>query len=161
MAVREWYSWHFPELVKHVGENYRYAKLALAIKDKSSLTDASLPLLAAIVEENEVLARSIIDAAKMSMGQDISAQDMENVTEFAEKVVKLADYRTQLHGYLVEKMTLVAPNLAALLGEMIAARLIAHAGSLTNLAKYPSSTVQILGAEKALFRCVPNFKSMR
>lgn len=139
-------------MIKHVSENYRYAKLALQIRNKSELNDASLPAIAAIVEDNEDLARSIIDAAKMSMGQDISDLDMENVTTFAEKVVKLADYRTQLHMYLVEKMTLVAPNLSALLGEMIAARLIAHAGSLTNLAKYPSSTVQILGAEKALFR---------
>jgi RNA processing factor Prp31 len=46
----------------------------------------------------------------------------------------------------------VAPNLAVLIGEMVGARLISHAGSLTNLAKYPASTVQILGAEKALFR---------
>jgi hypothetical protein len=46
----------------------------------------------------------------------------------------------------------VAPNLSALIGEMVGARLISHAGSLTNLAKYPASTVQILGAEKALFR---------
>jgi nucleolar protein 56 len=138
--------------VKHISENYRYAKLALTIQNKSHLTAASLPTIAAIVEDNQDLARAIIDAAKMSMGQDISDMDMENVTTFAEKVVKLADYRAQLHRYLVEKMTLVAPNLSALLGEMIAARLIAHAGSLTNLAKYPSSTVQILGAEKALFR---------
>ena len=51
-------------------------------------------------------------------------------------------------------MDLVAPNLAALIGEIIGARLISHAGSLTNLAKYPASTVQILGAEKALFRAL-------
>jgi len=48
----------------------------------------------------------------------------------------------------------VAPNLSALIGEQVAARLISHAGSLTNLAKYPASTVQILGAEKALFRAL-------
>merc|ERR1711869_146441 len=51
-------------------------------------------------------------------------------------------------------MDLVAPNLCTLIGEMVAARLIAHAGGLTNLAKYPASTVQILGAEKALFRAL-------
>lgn len=56
--------------------------------------------------------------------------------------------------YLIEKMHLVAPNLSALVGEIIGARLISHAGSLTNLAKYPASTVQILGAEKALFRAL-------
>ena len=54
--------------------------------------------------------------------------------------------------YLSSRMMTVAPNLATLIGEVVGARLIAHAGSLTNLAKYPASTVQILGAEKALFR---------
>lgn len=88
------------------------------------------------------------------MGQDISESDMDNVTTFASKVVKLADYRKTLHGYLVAKMGIVAPNLATLIGEIVGARLISHAGSLTNLSKYPASTVQILGAEKALFRAL-------
>jgi len=86
------------------------------------------------------------------MGQDISDLDMENVVTFAGKVVKLANFRRELHNYLVDKMNIVAPNLSTLIGEMVGARLIAHAGSLTNLSKYPASTVQILGAEKALFR---------
>jgi nucleolar protein 56 len=72
---------------------------------------------------------------------------------FASRVISLVEYRKQLHSYLVSKMQDVAPNLAVLIGEMVGARLISHAGSLTNLAKYPASTVQILGAEKALFRC--------
>merc|ERR1712212_963849 len=55
---------------------------------------------------------------------------------------------------LQDKMGNVAPNLAALIGDVVGARLISHAGSLTNLAKYPASTVQILGAEKALFRAL-------
>jgi hypothetical protein len=59
----------------------------------------------------------------------------------------------KLHTYLLDKMHAIAPNLSALIGETVGARLISHAGSLTNLAKYPASTVQILGAEKALFRC--------
>jgi nucleolar protein 56 len=126
--------------------------LALLIKDKSKLTEASLPQILEIVGDDEGLANSIIESAKMSMGQDISEMDMENVVTFAEKVTKLADFRRELHAYLVEKMNIVAPNLAALIGEMVGARLIAHAGSLTNLSKYPASTVQILGAEKALFR---------
>merc|ERR1712183_1168549 len=64
------------------------------------------------------------------------------------------DYRVKLHAYLQSKMFQVAPNLQALIGDLVGARLIAHAGSLTNLAKYPASTVQILGAEKALFRAM-------
>jgi RNA processing factor Prp31 len=59
-----------------------------------------------------------------------------------------------LYAYLVDKMGTVAPNLATLIGETVAARLISKAGSLTSLAKCPASTVQILGAEKALFRAL-------
>lgn len=68
--------------------------------------------------------------------------------------MELAEYRKGLYEYLVTKMNDIAPNLATLIGEVVGARLISHAGSLTNLAKCPSSTLQILGAEKALFRCL-------
>merc|ERR1712088_227952 len=80
--------------------------------------------------------------------------DLLNIDMFASRVVALADYRKGLSGYLQEKMALVAPNLATLIVDTVGARLISHAGSLTNLAKYPASTVQILGAEKALFRAL-------
>merc|ERR1712076_225695 len=73
---------------------------------------------------------------------------------FTQRMVRLAEFRAKLSVYLADKMKLVAPNLSALIGETVGARLISHAGSLTNLAKYPASTVQILGAEKALFRAL-------
>jgi nucleolar protein 56 len=154
MRVREWYSWHFPELVKIVNENYLYARLILFIRDKKTLSNDRLHELVAITNDDAEIAQSIIDAAKVSMGQDISDMDIDNICNFAEKVVSLADYRKTLHGYLVDKMSVVAPNLAQLIGEIVGARLISHAGSLTNLSKYPASTVQILGAEKALFRAL-------
>ncbi|MCJ1404260.1 snoRNP complex protein nop56 [Xylographa trunciseda] len=154
MRVREWYSWHFPELIRIVSENHQYAKLALFIGDKKRLSDDDLHDLAAQVNDDAEIAQSIIDAARVSMGQDISDADMENVTTFASRVVSLANYRKSLHSYLVSKMGIVAPNLAALIGEIVGARLISHAGSLTSLSKYPASTVQILGAEKALFRAL-------
>ncbi|PGH36076.1 nucleolar protein 56 [[Emmonsia] crescens] len=154
MRVREWYSWHFPELVKIVSDNQRYARVAMFIKNKKDLTEEKLHDLAAIVDDDEGIARSVIDAAKHSMGQDISPIDMDNVLAFAKRVVSLSTYRKNLHAYLVSKMSVVAPNLAALIGEVVGARLISHAGSLTNLSKYPASTVQILGAEKALFRAL-------
>ncbi|ODH39600.1 hypothetical protein ACO22_01842 [Paracoccidioides brasiliensis] len=154
MRAREWYSWHFPELIRIVSDNQRYARVLLFVKSRKDLTDDKLHDLAAIVDDDEGIARSIIDAAKHSMGQDISPTDMENVLAFAERVVSLSTYRKNLHAYLVSKMSVVAPNLAALIGEIVGARLISHAGSLTNLSKYPASTVQILGAEKALFRAL-------
>merc|ERR1711915_903505 len=73
---------------------------------------------------------------------------------FARRTVELANYRKSLGAYLVTKMGIVAPNLATLIGDTVGARLISKAGSLTNLSKYPASTVQILGAEKALFRAL-------
>jgi len=85
---------------------------------------------------------------------DISEFDLINIEMFANKVIKLADYRKNLQQYLSDKMGAVAPSLAALIGDVVGARLISHAGSLTKLAKYPASTVQILGAEKALFRAL-------
>merc|ERR1719305_2213382 len=99
-------------------------------------------------------AKAVYDASKMSMGMDVSPVDLLNIDMFATRVIALYSMRKTLHDYLKAKMDLVAPNLAALIGEIIGARLISHAGSLINLAKYPASTVQILGAEKALFRAL-------
>merc|ERR1711915_1001533 len=84
----------------------------------------------------------------------VMEMDMINIDNFAEEVIKLSEMRKELSTYLRSKMSVVAPNLAVLIGEVVGARLISHAGSLTNLAKYPASTVQILGAEKALFRAL-------
>lgn len=154
MRVREWYSWHFPELIRIVSENHTYCKLVVFIGNKSELSDDKLHDLAAIANDDESIARDIIDAARVSMGRDLSEADMENVLEFAKRAVKLAGYRKQLASYLGRKMDLVAPNLKALIGEVIGARLISKAGSLTNLSKMPASTLQILGAEKALFRAL-------
>jgi RNA processing factor Prp31 len=85
-------------------------------------------------------------------GQDLSPVDLINVHQFAQRVMDLSDYRRRLSDYLSAKMNDIAPNLQSLVGDSVGARLISHAGSLTNLAKCPSSTLQILGAEKALFR---------
>ncbi|KAI3737407.1 hypothetical protein L2E82_27408 [Cichorium intybus] len=153
MRVREWYSWHFPELVKIVNDNYLYAKLAKYIEDKSELSEDKLSGLVDILGDEDK-AKEVIEAAKASMGQDLSPVDLVNVKMFAQRVMDLAEYRKKLYDYLVAKMSDIAPNLAALIGEVVGARLISHAGSLTNIAKCPSSTLQILGAEKALFRAL-------
>ncbi|KFK35536.1 hypothetical protein AALP_AA4G003300 [Arabis alpina] len=153
MRVREWYSWHFPELVKIVNDNYMYARVSKMIEDKSKLTDDHIPMLTEVLGDEDK-AKEVVEAGKASMGQDLSPIDLINVQTFAQKVMDLADYRKKLYDYLVAKMGDIAPNLAALIGDMVAARLISHAGSLTNLAKCPSSTLQILGAEKALFRAL-------
>eukprot|EP00551_Chaetoceros_affinis_P012491 CAMPEP_0203677868 /NCGR_PEP_ID=MMETSP0090-20130426/29861_1 /ASSEMBLY_ACC=CAM_ASM_001088 /TAXON_ID=426623 /ORGANISM="Chaetoceros affinis, Strain CCMP159" /LENGTH=570 /DNA_ID=CAMNT_0050544899 /DNA_START=168 /DNA_END=1880 /DNA_ORIENTATION=+ len=192
MRVREWYSWHFPELKDLVKDNYMFARCAAYIQDKKTLFHESSSKegssdndnddenddeemedanggnsngningngkdkkagLTEIVGDVEV-ANSIIAAAKTSMGMDCSAVDMINIINFTQRMVKLAEFRKQLALYLTDKMSIVAPNLSTLIGDTVAARLISKAGSLTNLAKAPASTVQILGAEKALFRAL-------
>lgn len=152
MRVREWYGWHFPELVKIISDNYQYARIALCLKEKTTASSKLEELTAILLDEDK--AKEVIEASKASMGQDISAMDLSNIETFAQRVISLAEYRHKLYDYLVKKMFQVAPNLATLIGEVVGARLISHAGSLTNLAKYPASTVQILGAEKALFRAL-------
>ena len=81
-------------------------------------------------------------------------EDVTNILLLCEQVISLTEYRAQLWEYLKNRMQAVAPNLSVMVGELVGARLIAHAGSLMNLAKQPASTVQILGAEKALFRAL-------
>ncbi|KAF2751836.1 Nop domain-containing protein [Sporormia fimetaria CBS 119925] len=154
MRLRENYGWHFPELSKIVANNEQYSKLVLAIGDKSRLTDDDLHDLAAVVDDDEGIAQAIIKAARTSMGRDLSEADHEMVMAFAKRTASLAAYRKSLSSYLSGRMGTVAPNLAALIGDTVGARLISKAGSLTNLSKYPASTVQILGAEKALFRAL-------
>jgi len=159
MRVREWYSWHFPELKDIVKDNIMFARAAAYIQDKSTIfqsgedSEDKMPGLIEICGDEEI-AKAVVAAAKTSMGMDCSPMDMVNIVNFTQRMVKLAEFRKNLSNYLTEKMSVVAPNLSALIGDTVAARLISKAGSLTNLAKAPASTVQILGAEKALFRAL-------
>merc|ERR1711990_752944 len=123
------------------------------IKNRKELTQDMLEQLEAILMDS-ARAQAVIDASKSSMGMDISPVDLLNIDMFASRVIGITEYRKELSTYLRSKMSVVAPNLAGLIGDLVGARLISHAGSLTNLAKYPASTVQILGAEKALFRAL-------
>merc|ERR1712173_539741 len=153
MRIREWYSYHFPELIKIVPENALYARVVKLIKNRKELSQDLFEKLEEILMDSS-RAQAVIDASKSSMGMDISPIDLLNIETFASRVIGLTDYRKELSAYLQSKMGQVAPNLATLIGDVVGARLISHAGSLTNLAKAPASTVQILGAEKALFRAL-------
>ncbi|KAL4878636.1 hypothetical protein BJY04DRAFT_108803 [Aspergillus karnatakaensis] len=149
MRVKEWYGWHFPELAKILNDNIAYSRLVLkmGMRTNSESTD----LAEILPEEIEAAVKA---AADRSMGTEISDEDLENIQALAEQVIGFSDYRSQLAGYITARMNAIAPNLTALVGDLVGARLIAHAGSLTNLSKSPASTLQILGAEKALFRAL-------
>merc|ERR1712130_236410 len=153
MRIREWYSYHFPELIKIVPENALYARVVKLIKNRKEITQDHFEKFEEILMDS-ARAQAVIDASKSSMGMDISPIDLLNIDTFDSKVIGITEYRKELSTYLRSKMSVVAPNLAVLIGDTVGARLISHAGSLTNLAKCPASTVQILGAEKALFRAL-------
>jgi nucleolar protein 56 len=84
----------------------------------------------------------------------MSETDCLQIKRFSERCVELVNFREALTEYLKQRMNAVAPNLSALIGDIVGSKLISHAGGLTNLSKYPASTIQILGAEKALFRAL-------
>lgn len=149
MRVREWYGWHFPELSKILADNILFAKVVklMGFRSSANSTDFSSIL-------PEELEEEVKEAANVSMGTEISDEDISNITDLCDQVLSISEYREQLYDYLKNRMQAIAPNLTVLVGELVGARLIAHAGSLMNLAKYPASTVQILGAEKALFRAL-------
>merc|ERR1712083_305711 len=102
----------------------------------------------------EEVEEKLKNAAFLSMGTEISGDDLSNIQQLCGQVVEIQEYREQLWSYLKNRMVAIAPNLTTLVGELVGARLISHAGSLMNLAKHPASTVQILGAEKALFKAL-------
>ncbi|KAL9624143.1 MAG: hypothetical protein Q9160_001665 [Pyrenula sp. 1 TL-2023] len=149
MRVKEWYGWHFPEMAKILNDNLAYSKVVLKMGMRSNYENADLSEI--LPEEIEAAVKS---AADKSMGTEITLEDLENIQALAHQVVDFSDYRQQLASYLSARMVAIAPNLTALVGELVGARLIAHAGSLMNLSKNPASTIQILGAEKALFRAL-------
>ncbi|CDJ56465.1 nucleolar protein 5A, putative [Eimeria maxima] len=155
MKLKEWYGWHFPELVKIVSDTEAYAKTLLVVKQKEEFDEEEgREALLEAVGNSEEIAAQVLSAMKHSMGQEISSEDFENIHEFAKQVLNLCEQRRSLQEYLSAKMDLVSPNLKAVVGDVLGARLISHAGALVSLAKYPASTIQILGAEKALFRAL-------
>jgi nucleolar protein 58 len=149
MRVKEWYGWHFPEMGKIVNDNLAYARVILKVGMRTSTSTTDLADI--LPEEIETAIKA---AAEVSMGTEITEEDLDNIKLLAEQVVGFTEYRQQLSSYLTARMQAIAPNLTELVGELVGARLIAHAGSLMNLAKSPASTIQILGAEKALFRAL-------
>merc|ERR1712045_72966 len=149
MRCREWYGWHFPELGKIITDNLAFVRTVelMGTRDNAKTIDLS-DVLPEEVEEKAM------EAAEISMGTEISGEDIINIKHLCQQVVEIQEYRGQLYEYLKNRMMAIAPNLTVLVGELVGARLIAHAGTLMNLAKHPASTVQILGAEKALFKAL-------
>eukprot|EP00356_Strombidium_inclinatum_P004706 CAMPEP_0170493330 /NCGR_PEP_ID=MMETSP0208-20121228/13730_1 /TAXON_ID=197538 /ORGANISM="Strombidium inclinatum, Strain S3" /LENGTH=450 /DNA_ID=CAMNT_0010769247 /DNA_START=20 /DNA_END=1372 /DNA_ORIENTATION=+ len=157
MRLREWYSWHFPELGKIITDNIVFAQAVILIGMRTTVKDLKIDAMTEIMPEE--VAEQVKEAAEISMGTEILEDDETHLKTLARSVVDISDYRQNLGEYLKNRMAAVAPNLTVLIGELVAAKLIAHSGSLMNLAKQPASTIQILGAEKALFRALKTKKN--
>ncbi|MDI6798461.1 MAG: C/D box methylation guide ribonucleoprotein complex aNOP56 subunit [Candidatus Aenigmarchaeota archaeon] len=133
--LREFYSLHFPEMDKIIKDYEKYAKIVEKFGARQKIED---PELRQFVEK--------------SMGIDLTDEDIKAVQSIATQILSLYKLREYLSKYLEKILREVAPNLTEIAGPMLAAKLIAKAGRMEKLAKMPSSTLQIIGAEKALFR---------
>jgi len=146
--IREWYGLHFPELDRLVEKHETYARLVANLGRRENFTAENL--------EKEGLpkakAEQIAGSAEKSMGADLEEDDLVQIQALCKNTLQLYDVRQSLEGYMDSIMEDVAPNIKSLVGSLLGARLIALTGGLSNLAKMPASTIQVLGAEKALFR---------
>nr|UXY87242.1 26S proteasome SU [Cryptomonas sp.] len=158
MICREWYSWHFPELSKLVNDNYLYSLIVRFIGNRKNLRNRKLVELG-IITLSCPLSNCILEKAKSSVGSSISTLDLLAIQKFSAQIIIMIEFRQKLLNYLKKKIKKIVPNLSVILGEIMSAKLISRSGSLKNLAKLPSSTIQLLGAEKALFRSLKSKSS--
>jgi nucleolar protein 56 len=146
--LREWFGLHYPELDRLLDKHETYARLVVNLGTRENFTAENL--------EKEGLpnkkAQSISTVAAASMGADLAPEDLAQIQDMCKKVLELYTVRNSLEKYVDSVMEEVAPNIKAIGGSLLAARLLALAGGLLSLAKLPASTIQVLGAEKALFR---------
>jgi nucleolar protein 56 len=148
--MREWYGLHFPELDNLVQSLVAHAEIISRAGSRDNITREILE--AAGMQDRKV--EIILDAAKRSKGGDMTPENLAIVKRLAEQVILQSDLRRILSDHIEAAMDAVAPNVKELLTAAVGARLIAKAGSLTRLATIPASTIQVLGAEKALFRAL-------
>ena len=148
--IREWYGLHFPELDYLLQNIITYANI---VRDAGSRENITKELLSQL-EIPEKKIELIQQAISKSQGGDLTVESSESLKILASEVIKLSELRTNLSTTIENLMEILAPNLKNILTAIIGARLIAKAGSLLRLAQMPSSTIQIIGAEKALFRAL-------
>ena len=145
--LREWYGLHFPELDNLIDSINGYSQIVLAGKrkniSKENFENAGFP-------ESKVEMLSLVK--EKSRGGDITEKNLSIVQTLAKQILDLFELRKTIEEHIEEQMREEVPNISAILGTAVGARILAHAGSLKRLATMPASTIQILGAEKALFR---------
>lgn len=131
MRIREWYSYHYPELVKLVPEQYKYIRCATSIMNRENLDEnvqakllgklicCSQFILFLEILEDENKVAEVVEAARTSMGMEISELDLANIERFGKRVASLTEYRNRLHDYIKNRMESCAPSLSTLIGEQV------------------------------------------
>jgi len=148
--MREWYGLHFPELDNLVQSLVAYAEIVSRAGLRENITPEILQNAGMQDKKVEIL----LDGAKRSKGGDMTPENLAIVKRLADQVIAQSDLRRVLADHIELAMETVAPNVKELLTASVGARIIAKAGSLARLAMLPASTIQVLGAEKALFRAL-------
>lgn len=146
--VREWYGLHFPELDRLVEKHDSYIRLVHSLGARDSFSYDALTKLGIPQDK----ATQISASAEKSSGAEMTGTDLEWLRQVCGTVLELYGLREAAEKYTDKIMGEVAPNMTSVLGAVLSAKLISMAGGLENIAKMPSSTLQVLGAEKALFR---------
>jgi len=146
--LREWFGLHYPELDRLLDKHETYARLVVNLGTRENFTAENLEKEGLPKAKSQAIAK----VAVASMGADLGEEDLSHIQGMCRKVLELYGVRQSLEKYVDSVMEEVAPNTRAIGGSLLGARLLARAGGLLNLAKLPASTIQVLGAEKALFR---------
>ncbi|MFX1397014.1 MAG: hypothetical protein ACFFAS_08215 [Promethearchaeota archaeon] len=153
--LREWYGLYFPELTdKIIEDNILIAKFVDILGHRNNYTAEKLKLN---FELSERRINYLVQSALNSMGADI---DLDIVCEYAKQILMIDSFREELEANLDEIMEKIAPNLRAVVGSLIGAKLITKAGSLKKLSFMPASRIQLLGAETALYRFLKTGKGI-
>ena len=144
---REWYGLHFPELADLVDDLEDYMRIVAELGSRKNFDEEKLAKIVGSKKAEEIMKK-----AESSVGADLSPEDEEQVREIAREGLRLIKLRREQEKYIEELMSAEAPNISATAGPILGAKLISMAGGLEKLARLPASTIQVLGAEKALFR---------
>jgi nucleolar protein 56 len=129
--LREWYSWYLPESSESLIDNEKFVELIVK-KSKKEL-----------VKELKI---------KESMGAELKKEDVDEMLLLGKEILNIYSLKQKHLVYLEKVMRKYCPNILELAGAAIGAKLIELGKGLKRLALLPASTVQLLGAEKALFR---------
>lgn len=148
--TREWYSVQFPELNRLVDNHETYMKMVSEIGGPRDFTAESLER----INVQAPLSERVVTAAGKSIGAHLEGRDLEIVRALAGGIIGLFDLRKSLENYVASLTEVLAPNMVAVIGPMLTAKLISKSGGLAKLASMPSSRIQVLGAEKAMFRAL-------